>query len=224
MEEPVPCGRDVEDRRRPDKRTRLGRAKERRGTGKGMSERKKERRECNGSEKQSETYELILIGGDSGEYGLREYEGLVRLLLEVHDRLRRARVRPLHQMDPRLVLVHRVQHQLQIIQNCITLPEMRYNGTRSTNALSKRRHFLLLCLILEIIILIEYNYCKKYPIIKLDIHFFNNYLLRILFASNLYRMCNVVNNLQINFDNLQFSKLMDMLFCQQFFIIKIIIK
>lgn len=73
----------------------------------------------NGSEKQSETYELILIGGDSGEYGLREYEGLVRLLLEVHDRLRRARVRPLHQVDPRLVLVHRVQDQLQIIRNCI---------------------------------------------------------------------------------------------------------
>jgi len=69
----------------------------------------------NGSEKQSETYELILIGGDSGEYGLREYEGLVRLLLEVHDRLRRARVRPFHQVDPRLVLVHRVQNQLQII-------------------------------------------------------------------------------------------------------------
>lgn len=69
----------------------------------------------NGSEKQSETYELILIGGDSGEYGLREYEGLVRLLLEVHDRLRRARVRPLHQVDPRLVLVHGVQDQLQII-------------------------------------------------------------------------------------------------------------
>lgn len=87
-----------------------------------MSERKKERRECNGSEKQSETYELILIGGDSGEYGLREYEGLVRLLLEVHDRLGRTRVRPLHQVDPRLVLVHRVQHQLQIIRNCITLP------------------------------------------------------------------------------------------------------
>lgn len=87
-----------------------------------MSERKKERRECNGSEKQSETYELILIGGDSGEYGLREYEGLVRLLLEVHDRLGRTRVRPLHQVDPRLVLVHRVQHQLQIIRNCITPP------------------------------------------------------------------------------------------------------
>lgn len=72
----------------------------------------------NGSEKQSETYELILIGGDSGEYGLREYEGLVRLLLEVHDRLRRARVRPLHQVDPRLVLVHGVQDQLQMIANC----------------------------------------------------------------------------------------------------------
>lgn len=75
----------------------------------------KEDRECNGSEKQSETYELILIGGDSGEYGLREYEGLVRLLLEVHDLLRRARVRPFHQVDPRLVLVHGVQHQLQIV-------------------------------------------------------------------------------------------------------------
>lgn len=69
----------------------------------------------NGSEKQSETYELILIGGDSGEYGLREYEGLVRLLLEVHDRLRRSRVRPFHQVDPRLVLMHGVQDQLQII-------------------------------------------------------------------------------------------------------------
>jgi len=75
----------------------------------------KERWECNGSEKQSETYELILIGGDSGEYGLREYEGLVRLLLEVHDRLGRAGVGPFHQVDPRLVLVHGVQHQLQIV-------------------------------------------------------------------------------------------------------------
>lgn len=84
------------------------------------SERAKEKAGArNGSEKQSETYELILIGGDSGEYGLREYEGLVRLLLEVHDRLRRARVRPLHQVDPRLVLVHGVQDQLQIIGNCI---------------------------------------------------------------------------------------------------------
>ena len=71
----------------------------------------------NGSEKQSETYELILIGGDSGEYGLREYEGLVRLLLEVHDRFRRARVWSLHQVDPRLILVHGVQHQLQINPN-----------------------------------------------------------------------------------------------------------
>lgn len=75
----------------------------------------KERRECNGSEKQSETYELILIGGDSGEDGLREYEGLVGLLLEVHDRFRRARVRPFHQVDSRLVLVHGVEHQLQIV-------------------------------------------------------------------------------------------------------------
>ena len=71
----------------------------------------------NGSEKQSETYELILIGGDSGEYGLREYEGLMRLLLEVHDRLRCARVWSLHQVDPRLILVHGVQHQLQINPN-----------------------------------------------------------------------------------------------------------
>jgi len=164
MEEPVPCGRDVENRRRPDGRTRLGReSKERRGTRRRMSERKKERRECNGSEKQSETYELILIGGDSGEYGLREYEGLVRLLLEVHDRLGRTRVRPLHQVDPRLVLVHRVQHQLQIIRNCITLPvEMwlmaeyvRYafnfpNADTSSSVLASRFVYL------------SNNYCKKW--------------------------------------------------------------
>lgn len=86
-----------------------------RGARKRASEAKRKARTHNGSEKQSETYELILIGGDSGEYGLREYEGLVRLLLKVHDRFRRARVRPLHQVDPRLVLVHGVQDQLQII-------------------------------------------------------------------------------------------------------------
>lgn len=91
----------------------------------------------NGSEKQSETYELILIGGDSGEYGLREYEGLVRLLLEVHDRLCRARVRPLHQVDPRLILVHGVQHQLQIVptyntQSCVD--RLAYNGGRDTRS------------------------------------------------------------------------------------------
>lgn len=116
--------RDAEDRRRPDRRRpdrRCGLA-ERRKDGRTHAGREKESERAkgkarmrNGSEKQSETYELILIGGDSGEYGLREYEGLVRLLLEVHDRLRRARVRPFHQVDPRLVLVHGVQDQLQII-------------------------------------------------------------------------------------------------------------
>ena len=71
------------------------------------------RKECSGSEKQSETYELILIGGDSGEYRLWEYEGLVRFLLEVRYWLGGARLRSLHQVNPRLVFVHRVQHQLE---------------------------------------------------------------------------------------------------------------
>lgn len=119
MEEPVLCGRgrDTEDRRRLD-----GRSDRRTNPPRGMKDggerervNKRKGGSVNGSEKQSETYELILIGGDSGEYGLREYEGLVRLLLEVHDRLRRARVWPLHQVDSRLILVHRVQHQLQIV-------------------------------------------------------------------------------------------------------------
>lgn len=70
---------------------------------------------CNGSEKQSETYELILIGGDSGEYRLWEYEGLVRFLFEVCYRLGGARLRSLHQVNPRLIFVHRVQHQLEIV-------------------------------------------------------------------------------------------------------------
>lgn len=65
------------------------------------------------AEKQSETYELILIGGDSGEYRLWEYEGLVRFLLEVRYWLGVARLRSLHQVNPRLVFVHRVQHQLE---------------------------------------------------------------------------------------------------------------
>lgn len=122
MEEPVPCGRDMARRGGPEatgQTLRVRRAKEGtervQGARKRASEAKRKMRMHNGSEKQSETYELILIGGDSGEYGLREYEGLVRLLLKVHDRLRRARVRPLHQVDPRLVLVHGVQDQLQII-------------------------------------------------------------------------------------------------------------
>lgn len=70
---------------------------------------------CNGSEKQSETYELILIGGDSGEYRLWEYEGLVWFLFEVCYRLGGARLRSLHQVNPRLIFVHRVQHQLEIV-------------------------------------------------------------------------------------------------------------
>lgn len=97
-----------------------------RGTGRGEGATEDERNSGRAKGRESErvavarnkardTYELILIGGDSGEYGLREYEGLVRFLLEVCYRLGRARVRPLHQVDPRLVFVHRVQHQLQIV-------------------------------------------------------------------------------------------------------------
>lgn len=60
-----------------------------------------------------ETYELILIGGDSGEYRLGEYEGFVRFLLEVHYRFCRPGFGPFHQMDSRLVFVHWIQHQLE---------------------------------------------------------------------------------------------------------------
>jgi len=133
MKEPVSRGRDVARRGGPEATGRTtGQTlpappvRGKNGTcGAREGERARAKRKAgvrNGSEKQSETYELILIGGDSGEYGLREYEGLVRLLLEVHDRLRRARVRPLHQVDPRLILVHRVQNQLQIITKLYDQP------------------------------------------------------------------------------------------------------
>lgn len=136
MEEPVPCGRDVARRGGPEATGPEDRTADVTGPEEGRSARDAREKESerakrkagvrNGSEKQSETYELILIGGDSGEYGLREYEGLVRLLLEVHDRLPRARVRPLHQVDPRLVLVHGVQDQLQIIGT--VSPACKRNG------------------------------------------------------------------------------------------------
>ena len=61
-----------------------------------------------GSAFRNKTYKLILIGGDSGEYGLREYEGLVWLSFQVFYRIAVAGVRSLHQMNPWLILVHRI--------------------------------------------------------------------------------------------------------------------
>lgn len=58
------------------------------------------------------THELILIGGNSGEDALREYERLEFLLFEVGDGRIDGTLSPQHQVDARLVLVHRIQHQL----------------------------------------------------------------------------------------------------------------
>ena len=65
------------------------------------------------SYKRNKTYELILIGGDSGEYGLREYEGLVRLPFQILYRIPISGVRPLHQVNSWLIFVHRIKHQLK---------------------------------------------------------------------------------------------------------------
>lgn len=54
----------------------------------------------------NKTYKLILIGGDGGENGLREYEGLVWLTLKILNGVLGARVRSFNQMYTRLILVH----------------------------------------------------------------------------------------------------------------------
>ena len=66
-----------------------------------------------GGSRRNKTYELILIGGDSGEYGLREYEGLMRLPFQVLYRIPISGIRPLHQVNSWLIFVHRIQHQLK---------------------------------------------------------------------------------------------------------------
>lgn len=59
------------------------------------------------------TYQLILIGSHGGEDRLRVDERLELLLLQVQDGGISGGVRPLDQVDPRLVLVHRVQDELR---------------------------------------------------------------------------------------------------------------
>lgn len=63
------------------------------------------------------TYAVVLVGSDCGKNGLTEYECLVDLAVE----LRYGRVgqillavlaAPQHQVDPGLVLVHGVEHDL----------------------------------------------------------------------------------------------------------------
>lgn len=62
----------------------------------------------------SHTHELILIGGDSCEDGLGKNERLVGLAIQVLDRIVAAGIRSSHQVNSRLIFVHRVQYQLQI--------------------------------------------------------------------------------------------------------------
>ena len=54
-------------------------------------------------------YQLVLIGSDGDENGLREDEGLV-MLLDVTDK--RLGVTLQHKSHSRLVLVHRIQNDL----------------------------------------------------------------------------------------------------------------
>ncbi len=58
-----------------------------------------------------ETDQLVLVSGDGGELGLGEDEGLVLLELEVLE-IDQILVLAYH-VDPRLVLVHRVQDHLR---------------------------------------------------------------------------------------------------------------
>jgi len=60
------------------------------------------------------SYQLVLVGSDGGEDGLREGERLVLLSVEVGDRRRMTsgERRPSDQVNSRLVLVHRVQYYL----------------------------------------------------------------------------------------------------------------
>lgn len=74
------------------------------------------------------THQLILIRRDGGENGLREDERLVLLLLEVGDvQAAVVGVPTPDQVYPRLIPVHRVQHDLQqrdgeIIRRSIIAP------------------------------------------------------------------------------------------------------
>lgn len=58
------------------------------------------------------THQLVLVGRDSGEYGLWVDERLILLHLEVGDGRRNTPFVPLYQVYPWLVFVHRVQDQL----------------------------------------------------------------------------------------------------------------
>ena len=61
------------------------------------------------------TYELVLVGRDSGEYGFLKNEGLERLTLQVVNGVAVSTVRASHQVNTWLVLVHRVQDQLKFV-------------------------------------------------------------------------------------------------------------
>lgn len=55
---------------------------------------------------------MVLVRGDGGEDALGEYERLELFLLEVRDGSVDGTVSSEHEVDPWLVFVHRVQHQL----------------------------------------------------------------------------------------------------------------
>ena len=61
-------------------------------------------------------HQLVLVSCYSSELCLRKDKGPIFLLLDVLDRARLP-LPPLHQVDPRLELVHRVQDHLRIHVN-----------------------------------------------------------------------------------------------------------
>ena len=65
------------------------------------------------------TDQLVLVGGDGGEDRLREHPALVAVAADVGDAAGAGHPRPAlqqHQVQPRLELVHRVQHDLPGLQ------------------------------------------------------------------------------------------------------------
>ena len=65
------------------------------------------------------TDQLVLVGGDGGEDGLCEHPALVPVAADVGEAARPRHPRPAlqhHQVQPRLELVHRVQHDLPSLQ------------------------------------------------------------------------------------------------------------